>query len=257
MRRVRFACAWIRNFALELWFAQRPEKRRAAVALADSPDDSAVIRQISDPAATAGIRPGMTLAQAHARCADLQAIVIADIPVPSKSQQLLLHLQNLSPQVEARAPGLYLLGVSGLQRLYGSEANFARMVIAAVQSHALPVSVGVADTGAAARIAAAVSAPDTFTVIPPGAHDASQHPWLLIFSSRARAPQNNSQHSGCRRSHRLPGSPRGNWCVVSGPRERGFAGWRAGEKTPRFHPRHFQRKGRGRLRFHSRLSVCR
>ena len=168
MRKPRFACALVRNFALRLWLARQPGTRSGAVALADRPGDAAVIRQCSDDAAKAGVRPGMTAAQGHSLCADLHVISFSDVPVEAEAQKLVAHLQNLSPEVEARAPGMYLLLASGLARLYGSEAGFAATVVAAVRSHSLPVTVGVADTTTAARIAALISAPGTFTIIPRG-----------------------------------------------------------------------------------------
>jgi protein ImuB len=168
MRNPRLACARIHNFALELWLAQNPGRRDHAVVLVDDGRDDALIRQCNAPASRAGVRAGMTMAQGNALCAGLRPVVYPDVPEQEESHRLLATLQRLSPQVEETSPGLYFLSFAGLIRLYGSEQALARRILAAVAACGLPVTVGVAATATAARIAAEISTPGTFTIIPRG-----------------------------------------------------------------------------------------
>jgi hypothetical protein len=164
----RLACARIHRFALELWFAQNPSRKGDAVVLAFGDRADAVIGQCSHRAAEAGVQPGMTVAQGHSLCAGLVAVSCSGIPEQVESQKLVGLLQQLSPRVEEAKPGLYFLSLAGLLRLHGSEQALAGRILSMLGSRGLPATVGIAGSATAARVAAEISEPGTFTVVPRG-----------------------------------------------------------------------------------------
>lgn len=165
----RFACALIPDFELGVQLLAQPALASQPAALAQGQRAQSEILMRNDKAAPYGVEPGMTVAQGKALCPDL----VTTVPNPTQSarvsQKNLKLLQNLSPYVEEEAPGCYFLDAAGLTRLYQDERTLAQRVLALLKTQRFTVTVGIADTTTAAKVAAEISRPHTFTLIPAGA----------------------------------------------------------------------------------------
>jgi hypothetical protein len=101
-----FATIRAPNFYLQAALRHQAELQEQAVALLDDAQSKAIILQLNQAAAEAGVTPGMTASQGMARCLSLV------IKTRQRAQEILLdeillqHAFSLAPYVEATAPGV-------------------------------------------------------------------------------------------------------------------------------------------------------
>lgn len=155
----RLACLSVPLFPLAARLRSEPELRHEALAVAVGQGDTARVTAATRLARKAGIRPGLTLAQARARLPKLIARP-RDEECERAAQEALLEVaESFSPRVEDGEEGLLFLDADGLERHHPGESpeeEMARALMQAAESRAgLPVRVGVASSKLAARLAAA------------------------------------------------------------------------------------------------------
>jgi protein ImuB len=135
--------------------------------------DDTRLRVVSLAAGRAGVRAGMTISEAQARCADLEvrpwdAHAIADAVLAATTALL-----AASPQVTpvAGTPGMWWVGATGFDAL-GGEEQLARTLLAIVQPWHPDARVAIADSCVAARAATWAprprGAPPIATLVPRG-----------------------------------------------------------------------------------------
>jgi protein ImuB len=94
-----------------------------AVALAPEPDRAQVVGEVSGAAQALGIRPGMRLGEALARCPALRLIP----PDPERAARawelVLTGLEGIGAAVEPAAPGRAYFDAAALRRLYGGNVE--------------------------------------------------------------------------------------------------------------------------------------
>jgi nucleotidyltransferase/DNA polymerase involved in DNA repair len=164
----RVACVLIPNFGLNVQLQQDLTLLLEAVALAENPRETAVVLEVNGKAERAGIRSGLTVAQAHSLCPDLNIVLRREKLERSESQRLTRCLQDIAPFVESDLPGVFFLEADGLKRLYGAYDELAEKLIAKIKVEQYPVSVGVAPNKFTARVAAEVSHRYHCTCVPEG-----------------------------------------------------------------------------------------
>jgi protein ImuB len=124
-----------------------------------------------------GVKPGMTLAQARALAPELQSREHHADRDRAWLRDVALWSLRFSPIVEPRGPDTLLLDVTGVERLFGSEANLAHRAVEGLQAQGLTVRAAIADTpGAACALASAAddaSAGGDFVSIAPCGHTSS------------------------------------------------------------------------------------
>ena len=128
---------------------------------------------VSLAAGRAGVRAGMTIADARARCAALEVRPWDDHAVADAMLAATTALLAASPQVTpaSSAPGLWWVGATGFEAL-GGEEQLARTLLAIARQWHPDARVAIADSCVAAR--AATWAPGRrdagaeITLIPPG-----------------------------------------------------------------------------------------
>ncbi len=161
-----FACAWVPCFAAAAF-------ERGEQALVDRP--LAIVRgappvaRVAEANAAARehrIAPGMTEAEARARCPLLVVRPWSDERVDSARHALLEAALTVSPRVEDGGPGLVHVDVAGLGRLVGDARAIADRLVRQVSAVGLSARVGVAQSRTAARLAA--QAGPRVTVVPDG-----------------------------------------------------------------------------------------
>lgn len=155
----RIACLAVPLFPLAARLRSEPELRHQALAVAVGQGDTARVVAATRLARKAGIRPGVTLAQARARLPKLIARP-RDGECERAAQEALLEVaESFSPRVEDGKEGLLFLDAEGLERHHPGESpeeEMARALMQAAEHRAgLPVRVGVASSKLAARLAAA------------------------------------------------------------------------------------------------------
>jgi protein ImuB len=96
----------------------------------------------------AGVRPGMTVAQARALIGDGELCVEPYDPVREMAalNALAVWAQRFSPLVAVDRPDGLLLDITGCERLFGGEAALRRQVVESISRLGIEVRVGVAST---------------------------------------------------------------------------------------------------------------
>ena len=133
---------------------RRSELRHEPIAIVESSANRQIVVAVGDDA-PAGVRVGMTLAQARAHCSELISIDAE----PEKDRRALIALaywmMRFSPNVAVDASNVYkpviYLDVSGLEKLFGDAACIGGRVDSALKRLYLNASVAIAPTPLAAR----------------------------------------------------------------------------------------------------------
>jgi len=102
----------------------------------------------------AGVRPGMTETEAHARCPALVTRALCVEHVNAAHQAMLDAALAVSPRVEDAGAGIVHVDIVGLASLVGDEHAVAERLLRQTSAVGLHSCVGVAGTRTAARIAA-------------------------------------------------------------------------------------------------------
>jgi protein ImuB len=123
-------CVLIPRFALTTAVGDRRELLRAPVALAPEPGGAQQVGEVSLAAEAYGIRPGMRLGEALARCPTLTLVPPDPAGVADFWERLLVRLESVGAAVEPERPGLACFDARGLVRLHGGVEG----VLAAVRS---------------------------------------------------------------------------------------------------------------------------
>ena len=144
-------CVLIPRFSLTTALGDRGELLRKPVALAPEPDGTQQVGEVSLAAEAFGIRPGMRLGEALARCPTLTLVPPDPAGVADFWERLLVRLESVGAAVEPERPGLVCFDARGLLRLHGGVEG----VLAAVRSALrFPTRFGVAPSRFAAIAAA-------------------------------------------------------------------------------------------------------
>ena len=229
-------CALIPRLPLliALRHARRPPD--AVAALGPAPGDPQIIGTPTAAAAAHGIRDGLRVGEALARCPHLEIIPPDPAAVAAEHERLLSSLENIGAAVEAGVEGTAYFRAAGLERLYGGVGG-----VVARTRRALPVGLGGLVGGKLVRAASHggvffEGGLDALGVLLGGAFVL----WLGGPRSRALAPRAASvgamvaaaiglgEHFGGARFGRVAESP--TWLVVRHPRWPDLLGspaWRA------------------------------
>jgi protein ImuB len=161
-----FACAWVPCFAAAALERGEPALvDRPLVIVRGAPPVARVV-EASLAAREHRIAPGMTEAEARARCPLLVVRIWSDERVAAARHALLEAALTVSPRVEDGGPGIVYVDVAGLGRLMGDARAIADRLVRQVSAVGLSARVGVATGRTAARLAA--QAGPRVTVVPAG-----------------------------------------------------------------------------------------
>ncbi|HEV8471430.1 MAG TPA: hypothetical protein VGR82_01530 [Methylomirabilota bacterium] len=149
----RVACVWVEGFAAAAAERAEPALREAPLAIVVG----APVKHVVDVNAAArerGVCPGLSEAEAVARCPGLLRRADSAERLAAARRALLDACSGVSPRLEDAAPGLVYVDVAGLGRLVGADPAIADRLARAARAVGLPAKIGVAATRTAARIAA-------------------------------------------------------------------------------------------------------
>ena len=160
------ACALIPRFTLLAVVGGRRELLLRTMALAPEPGGPQVIGEASGPAEAFGVRAGMRLGEALARCPEL--ILVPPDPERAEAawEDALRRLEGIGAAVEPGHPGEAFFEAAGLRGLYGSVGGTLRRARDAIGS---PVRLGAGRTRLCAYAAARRARPRRAPVIVPDA----------------------------------------------------------------------------------------
>ena len=161
-----FACAWVPFFAVAAFERAEPALVERPVVVVRGHGAAARVAEASAAAREQGIVPGLTEAEARARCPLLVARAWCDERVASARHALLEAALTVSPRIEDGGPGIVHVDTAGLGRLVGDTRAIVDRLIRQVRAVGLRVCVGVAASRTAARLAAQAGA--RVTIVPPG-----------------------------------------------------------------------------------------
>ena len=166
----RIASLFIPLFPLAARLRAEPELAGEIVAICEGNGAAARVVAASRPARKAGLRPGMSMAQARGILPALLARGRDPGCEASAHEALLETAWSLSPRVEDAELDLVFADVDGMHQLYDGERDLGQAAEVTATSMDLPIRVGIAANKLAARIAA--RQPGSPTVVPPGGETA-------------------------------------------------------------------------------------
>ena len=141
-------------------FDQSPHWDEQHIAVTDGAATRPKLRSVSAAAARAGVRAGMTLAEARALCTDLDALPWDDVALSAAITETTARFVRASPQVSpvSGAPGMWWIGASGFAAgaaTAGGEGEraLARALYDIARSWHPRARVAIADSCVAARAA--------------------------------------------------------------------------------------------------------
>jgi len=165
----RIACLFVPLFPLAARLRAEPPLAGEALAVFEGNGPAARLLAASRTARRAGLRPGLSLAQARAILPKLVARG-RDTECERAAQEALADTaESFSPRVESSGDGIVYFDASGLERIFpgpGGEKTLGRAAIVAAGKAGLPARCGIAASKLAARVAA--ENPDSPTLVPGG-----------------------------------------------------------------------------------------
>ena len=164
-------CVLIPRFALLAALGGDRESLLRPVALAPEPGRAQTVGEVSGPAEAFGIRPGMALAEALARCPELVLVAPDADRTESAWEELLRRLEELGAAVESGGSGEAFFEADGIKALWGGHIESLAARIRRLLG--VPARIGAAPTRFAAYAAAARArrraGRGRVEIVPPGA----------------------------------------------------------------------------------------
>jgi protein ImuB len=148
-------CVHIPRFELAVAAGGREALAAGPVALAPEPGREQLIGEASAAAEAHGVRAGLRLGEALARCPTLRLVAPDPAGVADEWDRLLARLEGIGAAVEPGRPGLAWFDAHGLRNLYGGTVE--GVISAARRALATPARLGAAPSRFAALAAASRS----------------------------------------------------------------------------------------------------
>lgn len=145
-------CAQVPRFSLIASLGERRELLRSPAALAPEPGAAQAVGEPSGPAEAYGVRAGMALGEALARCPELALVTPDAERTESRWEELLGRLERIGAAVEPGRPGVAYFEADGVKGLWGG--HLEDVLARARRAVAIPVRLGAAPTRFAAFAAA-------------------------------------------------------------------------------------------------------
>ena len=157
-------CVLLPRFALTVAAGGRAELARGPVALAPEPGREPLIGEASAAAEAHGVRAGLRLGEALARCPSLRLVAPDPAGVADEWDRVLAALEGIGAGVESERAGVACFDASGLLNLHGGLDGVLTVTRRALRG--APVRLGVAPSRFAAVAAASRARPRRAEVTP-------------------------------------------------------------------------------------------
>jgi protein ImuB len=166
----RVACVRVEAFAAAAVERCEPALREQPLAVVTGAPPATRVVEANARARAGGVRPGLTDAEAVVRCPALVRRPASPDAEAAARHALLEACLSVSPRLEDAAPGLVHVDLNGLG-LFGDDAGIGRRLRRQARGVGLDARVGIADSRAAAGVAARVGPP--VHALAPGAERAA------------------------------------------------------------------------------------
>jgi protein ImuB len=171
----RLGCLYVEHFVAAAHARTAPGiARESPLAVVSGTPPARRVLDANRAARAGGVVPGITETEARARCTRLTTRTLSEECMAAARQALLDSAYGVSPRLEDGGPGVVYADLDGLRTLFGNDAAVAARLVNAARRVGLAATAGVADTRAAAHVAARVAT--RIVVIPPGEDRASLAP---------------------------------------------------------------------------------
>jgi protein ImuB len=159
-------CVLIPRFELAVAAGGRKTLAEGPVALAPEPGREQFIGEVSAQAEAHGVKAGLRLGEALARCPTLKLVAPDPAGVADEWERLLTALESIGAAVEPGRPGLAWFDEQGLRNLYGGTTE--GVIAAARRALKTPARLGAAPSRFAALAAASRARARRAEITPPG-----------------------------------------------------------------------------------------
>jgi protein ImuB len=150
-------CVLLPRFALSVAAGGRAELARGPVALAPEPGREPLIGEASAAAEAQGVKAGLRLGEALARCPSLRLVAPDPAGVADEWDRVLIALEGIGAEVESERPGIACFDAGGLLNLHGGLDGVLTVTRRALRG--APARLGVAPSRFAAVAAASRARP--------------------------------------------------------------------------------------------------
>ncbi|HYI19416.1 MAG TPA: hypothetical protein VD836_11940 [Solirubrobacteraceae bacterium] len=157
-------CVLLPRFALAVAAGGRAELARGPLALAPEPGREPLIGEASAAAEAQGVRAGLRLGEALARCPSLRLVAPDPAGVADEWDRVLAALEGIGAGVESERAGVACFDASGLLKLHGGLDGVLTVTRRALRG--APARLGVAPSRFAAVAAASRARPRRPEVTP-------------------------------------------------------------------------------------------
>lgn len=135
----------IPRFSLHIALRAANRTADASIALGPQPGDPNVIGPCTECAERHGVRPGLRVAEALARCPELELVIPDPGATDAAAEQIISAIERIGAGVHVVMPGTWQFSASGLERLHGGIDGVIRQTRAALPV-GLDARIGVAPT---------------------------------------------------------------------------------------------------------------
>ncbi len=157
-------CVLLPRFELSVAAGGRAELARGPVALAPEPGREPLIGEASAAAEALGVKAGLRLGEALARCPSLRLVAPDPAGVADEWDRVLVALEGIGAEVESERAGVACFDASGLLNLHGGLDGVLTVTRGALRG--APARLGVAPSRFAAVAAASKARPRRPEVTP-------------------------------------------------------------------------------------------
>ena len=167
----RIACVRVEAFAAAAVERCEPGLREQPLAVVSGAAPATRVVEANAHARAAGVRPGLSDAEAGVRCPGLVRRPASADAEAAARHALLEACLTVSPRLEDAGPGVVHVDLAGLHALLGADADIAARLRRQARAVGLEARVGIAATRAAAGVAARVG--PAVNVLPSGGERAA------------------------------------------------------------------------------------
>lgn len=157
------------GFGVAVEEARRPELRSCSLVIGGLPQQRGIVREANQLAQQSGVRPGMTLSQAHQQC-PLGVFLMPDLPRYEHVWEEICDLLRChTPLVEPVEMGQAACDMSGCERFWSDEWSAGRTIARQIErATGIVPSLGIASNRLVAQLASIYTEADGVTVIERG-----------------------------------------------------------------------------------------
>jgi DNA polymerase-4 len=156
-------------FFVSVELLERPDLRGKPVAVGGRIDQRGVIASASYEARKFGVRSALPTRTAFQLCPDLILLPGRHDLYAQHSRQVMIMLQEITPQLEQISIDEAFLDITGTELRYGSPEKLAHHLHERIRvEFGLPCSIGVASNKLVAKIATEKAKPNSICVVPAG-----------------------------------------------------------------------------------------